>query len=223
MTLTLYTLDWVPDFPRGFVRDFRIRWALEEIGRPYDTATVPAHPKSEAHLAMQPFGQVPILRDGDQTLFETGAILLHLGAGTALMPDSRRSEITQWVLAALNTVELASMHWVLMVFAARAPEFFGPPPPDEVKAHALDFLKTRLGELDGVMKDRDWIAGEFSIADIATVDTLRVVAAEGALADHPALTAYLDRAAGRPAFTRAMHDHMAHWQAADAARETETA
>ncbi|MEQ8896356.1 MAG: glutathione S-transferase family protein [Roseovarius sp.] len=223
MTLTLYTLDWVPDFPRGFVRDLRIRWALEEIGRDYDTATVPGGAKTDAHLAMQPFGQVPIIRDGDQTLFESGAILMHVAEGTALLPADRRADVTQWLFAALNTLEMATMHWQVMLLARKFPDFFGPPPADEVIAHARGFMATRLDVLDTRMADHEWIAGDFSIADIATIDTLRNVASEDGLADHPALTDYVARATARPAFTRALRDHMAHWQAADAARETETA
>ncbi|MEQ9124892.1 MAG: glutathione S-transferase N-terminal domain-containing protein, partial [Alphaproteobacteria bacterium] len=86
MSVVLYTYDWLPEFPRGFVRDFRVRWTLEEIGRPYAVATVPARRKSAEHLSLQPFGQVPVIRDGDLTLFESGAIALHLAEGTALLP-----------------------------------------------------------------------------------------------------------------------------------------
>ena len=223
MTLTLYTLDWVPDFPRGFVRDLRVRWALEEIGQPYETATVPSRPKSDTHLDMQPFGQVPIIRDGDLTLFESGAILQHVARGPALSPADRRAAIRPWPSAALNTVEMATMHWQVMLLGQKFPDFFGPPPSGDVIDHAFAFAKTRLDAIEKRMATRDWIAGAFSIADIAMVDTLRNVASEGGLADHGALSAYLDRATARPAFERAMRDHMAHWQAADAARETETA
>lgn len=105
MTLTIHTYDWVPDFPRGFVRDIRVRWLAEELGLPYRVATVPLQPRSDAHRAMQPFGQVPILTDGDTILFESGAIVLHLAEGSALLPAERRAQITQWVIAALNSVE----------------------------------------------------------------------------------------------------------------------
>ena len=223
MTLTLYTLDWVPDFPRGAVRDIRVRWALEELGRPYTVDTVPGGVKTEAHLAMQPFGQVPIIRDGEQTLFESGAILMHLGEGTALFPANKRSEITQWMFAALNTLEPVAMHWLLMILAQRIPDFFGPPPAEEVIAHARAFLMMRLDQMETRIAGQDWLTDAFSIADIVMADTLRMVASEDELGGHPALTAYLDRAIARPAFERAMRDHMAHWDAADAARETKTA
>ena len=217
MTLTLITLDWVPEFPRGFVRDLRVRWALEEIGRAYQVETVPMQPKSDVHRAMQPFGQVPIIRDGDLTLFESGAILLYVGEGTALLPEARRAEITQWLFAALNTVEIASAIWLYKVLAERWPEFFGPPTGEESKAFTRQALKTKLSELQAVMQGHDWIAGDFSLADIAMVDTLRVLAGEGVLDDMPILSAYVARAEARPAFVRAMADHMAHWQAADVA------
>ena len=119
MSVVLFTLDWVPDFPRGFVRDLRVRWALEETGRPYEVATVPMAEKSDAHRALQPFGQVPAIRDGDLTLFESGAIVLHLAEGTPLLPEGRRAEVTQWLIAALNTVEFASSVWMSMLLAGR--------------------------------------------------------------------------------------------------------
>ncbi|MGX0976915.1 glutathione S-transferase [Roseovarius sp. MBR-51] len=216
MTLTLITLDWVPEFPRGFVRDLRVRWALEEIGRAYQVETVAMEPKSGAHRALQPFGQVPILRDGDLSLFESGAILLYVGEGSALLPEARRAEVIQWLFAALNTVEIASAIWLYKVLAERWPEFFGPPTGEESKTFAWQALKTKLSELQAVMQGHDWIAGDFSLADIAMVDTLRVLAGEGVLNDMPVLSAYVARAEARPAFVRAMADHMAHWQAADA-------
>lgn len=218
MTLTLYTYDWLPEFPRGFVRDLRVRWLLEELGRPYRVMTMPVHPKSDAHRAMQPFAQVPVIRDGDLTLFESGAILLHLAQGTPLLPGARQAEVTQWLLAALSTVETATGAWVLMQLAQRMPSVFGPPSGAAVIQHARQTMIGRLDAVEQVMETRDWIAGDFSIADILMVDVLRVVDAEGGLADHPALAAYVARATARPAFRKAMADHMAHWQAADAAR-----
>jgi len=219
MSVVLYTLDWVPDFPRGFVRDLRVRWALEETGRPYEVATVPSDPKSDEHRAIQPFAQVPAIRDGDLTLFESGAIVLHLAEGTPLLPEGRRAEVTQWLIAALNTVEIASSAWMEMVLAGRWPEIFGPPSPPEAVEHARRTVNAKLDALERVMADRDWIAGDFSAADIIMVDGLRVIGAEGQLTDHPALTGYVARATTRPAFGRAMADHMAHWQAADDARQ----
>ena len=111
--LILTTYDWVPEAPRGYVRDLRVRWALEEAGLPYRVASTPFRDRSAGHLAHQPFGQVPWLTDGDLSIFESGAILLHLGERSeALLPrDPRgRSETLEWVFAALNSVEPHVQH-----------------------------------------------------------------------------------------------------------------
>jgi glutathione S-transferase len=110
--LVLTTFDWVPEMPRGFVRDLRVRWALEEAGLPYRVESTPFRPRGPEHFAHQPFGQVPWLTDGDISIFESGAILLHLGSRSdALMPADprRRSEATEWLFAALNSVEMADV------------------------------------------------------------------------------------------------------------------
>ncbi|PWL18414.1 glutathione S-transferase [Falsochrobactrum shanghaiense] len=218
MSVLLFTYDWLPGFTHGFVRDMRVRWVLEETGRAYRVATVPVHPKSDEHRAMQPFAQVPIIKDRDLTLFESGAILLHLAEGTALLPQHRRAEVTQWLIAALNSVESASAGWMNMILAQRMPHIFGPPAAPEVVEHARQGLRRKLKGLDTLMEDREWIAGDFSVADIMLADVLRVCAAEKQLDDYPALADYVTRATARPAFRKAMEDHMAHWQAADAAR-----
>lgn len=216
--LTIYTYEWLPEFPRGFVRDLRARWAAEEVGRPYHVATVPVQPKSDAHRAMQPFGQVPVIVDGDLTLFESGAIVLHLAEGTALLPEAKRAEITQWVIAALNSVEPAIGSWMLRQLGKTLPQVFGPPASPELEAHLRKFMDSRLAVVEALLADRDWIAGDFSAADILLADVLRPAVNAGALTDYPALTAYLDRATARPAFQRAMADHMKHWTDADAAK-----
>ena len=220
MTLTLYTYDWLPEFPRGFVRDLRVRWLCEEIGRPYQVATVPVSPKSETHRQMQPFAQVPIIKDGDLTLFESGAILLHLAEGTAMMPEDRRPQVTQWVIAALNSVEPALSEWMRNTLAASEPKIFGPPASPELAAHLEKSMAGPLDAMEGRMQRREWLDGDFSVADLLMVDVMRPAAAEGALANHPALTAFIDRATKRPAFQQAMSDHMAHWTNADALRKT---
>lgn len=223
MTLTLYTFDWVPEFPRGFVRDLRVRWLLEETGRPYRVETVPLQPKSAAHRAMQPFAQVPIIRDGAMTMFESGAIALYLAEGTALLPAQCHGEVMQWLFAALNTMEMPIGFWVNMRLAQRHPDAFGPPCPAEVIEHAKQSMDGRLETLEQRMSERDWIADNFSVADIMMVDVLRSAEAEGALALYPGLANYVARATARPTFRKALADHMAHWQAADVARQVATA
>jgi len=208
--LTLTTFDWVPEAPRGFVRDLRVRWALEEAGLPYRVAGVPFGDRGPAHFAHQPFGQVPWLTDGDISIFESGAILLHLGGlSSALMPaDPRgRSDATEWVFAALNSVEMATLPWSMF-------KFMGEPASKFVD----DFLKIRLKHLETVLAEREWLAGSFSVADILMSDVLRPVDRFDGLTSHPACRDYLARATGRPAFEKARSDQMAHFAAADKAR-----
>ncbi|MBR1132609.1 glutathione S-transferase family protein [Bradyrhizobium iriomotense] len=212
--LTLTTFDWVPEMPRGLVRDLRVRWALEEASLPYRVASTPFDDRGAAHLAHQPFGQVPWLTDGDLSIFESGAILLHLGALSAkLMPsDPRgRSEATKWVFAALNSVEMASLPWALFKFTGKDD---GSPAVKFVE----DFLKLRLKRMETVLAEREWLAGPFSVADILMADVLRPVDRFEGLTEHPACRAYLARATARPAFAKAHADQMAHFAAADAAR-----
>jgi glutathione S-transferase len=207
----LVTFDWVPPPPRGFVRDLRVRWALEEAGLPYRVESVPFRERDAGHFAHQPFGQVPWLVDGDLTIFESGAILLHLGSQSeALMPADphRRAEVIEWVFAALNSVEMASLPWSIMVFAGDT--------GDTPAWKRLDgFLTSRLGHMERVLAARDWLAGSFSVADILMADVLRLVDRFDGLAAHPACRAYVARATARPAFARAHADQMAHFAAAD--------
>lgn len=212
--LTLTTFNWVPEQPRGFVRDLRVRWALEEAALPYRVASAPFDDRGAAHFAHQPFGQVPWLTDGDLSIFETGAILLHLGGLSAkLMPtDPRgRAETTEWVFAALNSVEMASLPWGMS-------KFMGHPTDTAAWKFVDDFLKLRLKHLEPVLAGREWLAGSFSVADILMADVLRVIGGFDGLADSPACRAYVARATARPAFAKAHADQMAHFAAADKAR-----
>ena len=204
--LTLTTFDWVPELPRGLVRDLRVRWALEEAGLPYRVASVPFGDRKPEHFAHQPFGQVPWLTDGDLSIFESGAILLHLGQRSdALIPaDPRaRSEAVEWLFAALNSVEMASLPWSLFKFSGQREQRFD------------DFLKLRLDRLEPVVAKREWLAGSFSVADILMADVLRLVDRFEGLAAHPATRDYLKRATARPAFMKAHADQIAHFAKAD--------
>jgi glutathione S-transferase len=209
--IILTTFDWVPESPRGYVRDLRIRWALEEAGLPYRVESTPFRDRGAAHLAHQPFGQVPWLSDGDICLFESGAILMHLGERSAmLMPaDARgRSEAMEWLFAALNSVEMATLPWALT-------KFFGDPDDTPVAKRMDGFVKGRLERLEPVLAGREWLARSFSVADILMVDVLRLVNRFDGLADYPACSGYVARAIARPAFVKALADQMAHFAAAD--------
>ena len=209
--IILTTFDWVPEMPRGYVRDLRVRWALEEAGLAYRVESVPFGDRTAEHFAHQPFGQVPWLTDGDISIFESGAILLHLGElSSALMPaDPRgRSEAMEWVFAALNSVEMASLPWSILAFAGDTGDTPGWKRLDE-------FLKARLQHLEPVLAGREWLAGSFSVADILMSDVLRPVDRFDGLAGHPACRDYIARATARPAFVKARADQMAHFAAAD--------
>jgi glutathione S-transferase len=215
--LTLTTFDWIPEMRRGFVRDLRVRWALEEASLPYRVASVPFGDRKAAHFAHQPFGQVPWLTDGDISIFESGAILLHLGElSDRLMPtDPRgRSEAKEWVFAALNSVEMPALPWTMF-------KFTGSDDGSPAVKFVDDFLKLRLKHMETVLAGREWLAGSFSVADILMSDVLRVVDKFDGLADSPACRDYVARATGRPAFAKAHADQMTHFAAADAKRRAD--
>jgi glutathione S-transferase len=210
--IVLTTFDWVPETPRGYVRDLRVRWALEEAALAYRVESTPFRDRGPDHLAAQPFGQVPWLTDGDLTIFESGAILLHLGEKSpALMPtDPRgRAEVVEWVIAALSSVDVPSQPWALFRFMGC--------PGEAPEAKFVDaFLKARLDRMEVVLAGREWLAGGgFSVADLLVADVLRPVDRFGGLAKFPACHAYVARATARPAFVKAYHDQIAHFAAAD--------
>ena len=212
--LVLTTFDWVPEMPRGYVRDLRVRWALEEAGLPYRVQSVPFGARGAGHFAHQPFGQVPWLTDGDLSIFESGAILLHLGErSSALMPsDPRtRSAVIEWLFAALNSVEAASLPWTIFKFSGDIAETPG-------RTHLDAFLESRLQRMEAVLAGREWLAGTFSVADILMADVLRLVDRFDGLVPYPACRAYVARATARPAFVKAHADQLAHFAAADAVK-----
>jgi glutathione S-transferase len=213
--MVLTTFDWVPKLPRGFVRDIRVRWALEEAGLPYRVEGVKFRDRNQEHLSHQPFGQVPWLTDGGISIFESGAILLHLGEmSEALLPADprRRSAVLEWLFAALNSVEMASLPWSIFKFSGDTGETPGWKSLNE-------FLNGRLARLEPVLTGREWLAESFSVADIAMADVLRLVDRLEGLKEYPASRAYLARATARPAFVKAHADQMAFFAAADLAKD----
>ena len=209
--LILSTFDWVPETARGYVRDIRVRWALEEAGLPYRVEGVPFGDRDAEHFARQPFGQVPWLTDGGISIFESGAILLHLGERSdALMPADPhgRSHVIEWLFAALNSVEAASVPSSIFKFSGDTAETPG-------RKHLDEFLKARLKHMEAVLAGREWLAGTFSVADILMADVLRLVDRFDGLAKHPACRDYVVRATARPSFVKAHADQMAHFAAAD--------
>lgn len=209
--LVLTTYDWVPETPRGYVRDIRVRWALEEAKLPYRVQSTPFRDRGTEHFAHQPFGQVPWLTDGDLSIFESGAILLHLGERSPLLMASdprERAQVIEWLFAALNSVEMPSLIWSLYKFSGDDADTPG--------RRMLDgFLEIRLTRMETVLAGREWLAGSFSLADIAMADVLRLVDRFDGLANYPACRDYVARATARPAFAKAHADQLAHFAAAD--------
>jgi glutathione S-transferase len=193
------------------VRDIRVRWALEEAALPYRVKSVPFRERNAEHFSHQPFGQVPWLIDGDISIFESGAILLHLGElSDKLMPAEPRgrSDVKEWLFAALASVEAASQPWSFFKFSGDTEE-------TQMRKFFDAFLENRLKHMEAVLAGRQWLAGSFSVADILMADVLRLVDRFDGLSEHPACRDYLARATTRPCFVKAHADQMAHFAAAD--------
>jgi glutathione S-transferase len=207
--LIIWTYDWVPEGPRGFVRDMRLRWACEEAGLAYSVQTVPFEGRQTNHLSRQPFGQVPFLSDGKIEIFESGAGLLHLARKSeALMPRDPvgEAQTVQWIFAALNSIEMVSVPWWFLEITGAQHNGLA------------DWLTNRLTQLEMVLAEREWLAADrFTAADLLMADVLRVAKLR-AFGHRPATEAYVSRVTGRPAFRKAHADQMAHFAAADKAR-----
>jgi len=205
---TLTTFRSVPSFAIGHVRDLRVRWALEEAGQPYDLRLIDfAEAATQDYRREQPFGQVPVLQDGDLTLFETGAILLHLGERFPTLlprdPDAR-AQVTMWTFAALNSVEpylgnLAN----LVAFSMNEPWAAAQRPVLE------EIALKRLGQVDAWLEGRDFLAGEFSVADILMTTVVRLLDGMGYVERFGRLAAWRDRCTARPAYRKALADQVA--------------
>ena len=199
--LTAYS--WVPEMARGLVRDLRVRWALEELGLPYQTklfdrrASGPEERKPE-----QPFGQVPAWRDGDVALFESGAICLWLAQHhDELLPpdDAGRAKAMSWTFAALNSVEpFVLIMQVVRLFDADKPG------AQEFAPSADKRLADRLTQLAEALGDAEWLCGTFTVADVIMASVLRPLLRSKRLAAFPSLAAYVARGEARPAFQRAL-------------------
>ena len=207
--LTIWTYDWVPEGPRGFVRDLRLRWACEEAGLTYAVRTIPFDDRETNHLVRQPFGQVPFLNDGGLEIFESGAGLLHLARkDDKLMPrdPAGEAQTLQWTIAALNSIEMVTVPWWFLKMSG-----------DEDN-ELTGWMGKRLGQIETVLSARAWLAaGRFTVADLLMADVLRVPAVR-AFGDRPASDAYVARATERPAFQKARADQLALFEAADAKR-----
>ncbi len=195
--------DWSPDRGRGLVRDMRVRWALEEVGQPYDVRYLSwGQQKEPAHRARQPFGQVPTYEEDGLVLFESGAIVLHIAENRpGLFPEDRagRARAIGWMFAALNTVEPVIWdHLFATVFEVDKHWSKARLPAVEER------LRERLDELSARLGDAEWLDGAFSAGDLLMVAVLRNLNGSAVVEAYPNLAAYIARGAARPAFARAL-------------------
>jgi glutathione S-transferase len=207
-----YAFRMVPPFAQGLVRDLRVRWALEEAGRPYRIVHVGiddgggAMPRS-AYRDIQPFGQIPAIRDGDLRLFESGACVLHVAEGCeALLPrdPARRAHVVQWTFAALNTIEppIGELAGIDLFYAEERWA-------KERRPGVVDAVRGRLGELATALGDREHLVGSFSAADVLMTSVLRILRHTDLVAEQPSLRRYVERCERRPAFQKALGGQMA--------------
>lgn len=215
MTPTITAFAVSPDRGRGLARDTRVRWALEEVGQPYDVRLLTfAEMKQPAHLALNPFGQIPTYEDGDVALFETGSILLHIaGHHPGLLPkDAKaRARAISWMFAAVNTVEPPILDFQnAKLFEADKPWAKDRLPLVEDRVHA------RLKQLSAYLGDAEWLNSAFSVADIMMVHVVQRLKLSGLLDGYPNLTAYIARAEARPAFQRAFAAQLAVFERSQA-------
>jgi glutathione S-transferase len=202
MPPTITAFERSPDRGRGLARDMRVRWALEEVGQPYDVRLVSfAEMKEPAHRRLHPFGQIPTYEEGDLALFESGAIVLHIAERHAgLLPNdaNARARAIAWMFAALNTVEPPIVERSMATLLEREEGWY------EARMPMLDDrVRARLGELSDRLGDAEWLDDAFSAGDLLMVTVLRRLNGSGMLATYSNLAAYVARAEARPAYQRA--------------------
>lgn len=213
MPPTITAFENSPDRGNGQARDMRVRWALEEVGQPYDVRLVSfAAMKQPAHLALHPFGQIPTYEDGGLALFETGAIVLHIAerhAGLLPVEPNARARAIAWIFAALNTLEPPIVELGMAMLIERDKSWYA-----ERLPMLQERVRTRLGELSRHISGADWLDGAFSAGDLMMVTVLRRLNTSGLLKEYPAIDAYVARGEARPAFRRAFDAQLAVFTAA---------
>jgi len=208
MTITITAFEESPDQGQGQARDMRVRWALEEVGQPYDVRLVSFQAMKEApHLSRHPFGQIPTYEEGDLVLFESGAIVFHIAQRHAgLLPDdaNARARAITWMFAALSTVEPPIVELEAATLIERDKPWYADRLP-----MLDDRVRKRLDELSARLGDAEWLDGAFSAGDLLMVTVLRRLEGSGILEDSPSLCAYVDRGKARPAYKRAFAAQLA--------------
>lgn len=213
MAITITGFESSPDRGRGLARDMRVRWALEEVGQPYDVRLLSFKAMKEpAHLAVHPFGQIPTYEDGDLALFESGGIILHIAERYGgLLPENAnaRARAISWMFAALSTVEQPIIEYSTVQLLERDESWYAARLPA-----VEERVRVRLRQLSTRLAEADWLDGGFSAGDLLMVHALQRLAGSGLLEDFPNLGAYIARAEARPAFKRAFAAQLAVFEAA---------
>ena len=213
MTITITAFERSPDRGRGMARDMRVRWALEEVGQPYDVRLVSFKTMKEpVHLALHPFGQIPTYEEGDLALFESGAIVFHIAERrSGLLPHdaNARARAITWMFAALNTMEPPIVDREIARYLEGDETWY------EQRMSAVEGrIHKRLSELSARLGNADWLDGEFSAGDLLMVTVLRRLAGSDILNEYPNLTEYIARGEARPAYQRAFDAQLAVFTAA---------
>jgi glutathione S-transferase len=209
MTVQISTFAWVPPVAQGLVRDLRVRWALEEAGLPYDERPVRLGDHSGPdHVALQPFGQIPAYQEDGLTLFESGAIVLHIAERCqTLLPaePKRRARAKTWMFAALNTVEppIMFLNWLQQMNSAEG---------NALQKPVIDWVQKRLHSLGDWLNDRTYLEDHFTAADLLMSTVLRILQTTDLISAIPSIAAYHSRCEGRPAFQKALSAQMATFQ-----------
>jgi glutathione S-transferase len=213
MTITITAFEKSPDEGQGLARDMRVRWALEEVGQPYEVRLLSmTQLKQPAHRALNPFGSIPTFEEGDLALFESGAIVLHIAERHAgLLPDdaNARARAIAWMFAALNTVEPPIVEHEVATYFERDKTW-----RDEHLAMIVKRVRDRLEDLSRRLGDADWLDGKFSAADLMMILVLRRLDGSGLVEEYPRLAAYVARGVARPAYQRAFAAQAAVFAAA---------
>jgi glutathione S-transferase len=215
MTPTITAFARSPDRGRGLARDMRVRWALEEVGQPYDVRLLSFEEMKEpAHRALHPFGQIPTYEEGDLVLFESGAIVLHIAEHHAgLLPSDANAQARAiaWMFAALGTVEPPIVERSMAILLESDKSWH-----QERLAMLDNRVRGQLGQLSNRLGNADWLDGAFSAGDLLMVSVLLRLGGSGLLEEFPNLSAYVARAEERPAYQRAFDAQLAVFKAASA-------
>src|SRR6185369_3706114 len=212
--ITISAFNWVPDFARGQVRDLRVRWALEEAGLPYRTRLLEQGDQEKPeYRALQPFGQVPIFEENGFVLFETGAIVLHIGERSeTLLPKeaAARARATQWLIAALNSIEPFIMNVAVIDLFYANEEWAKLRRPG-----AVEFAQRRLAALSQSLGDKPYLDGDrFTAGDLMMTTVLRILKHTDIVTSDKRLAAYIERCTARPAFQRALNAQLGDYRKA---------